>query len=152
MALRTTCIKNVKLKIIKIRTGYQNVCFYYSENLNWAACGPLVGHSCSKAVDRTNHNLLFVKQVKRNVPMVIVRLLTSWHRQQTMQVKWGTSFSSPFAVTNGVRQGGFWDHIYSLFILMNSQSSWAQQEWLNQDLSTGALDPPWGPWAEAFTK
>jgi len=38
MVLGTTCIENVKLKIIKIRTGCQYVaCFYYSESLNWAA-------------------------------------------------------------------------------------------------------------------
>ena len=56
--------------------------------------------------DRTNHNLLFAKLIKRNVPMCIVRLLLSWYRQQTMQVKWGTNYSFPFTVTNGVRQGG----------------------------------------------
>ena len=60
----------------------------------------------SKAFDRTNHNQLFAKLIKRNVPMCIVRLLLSWYRQQTMQVKWGTNYSSPFTVTNGVRQGG----------------------------------------------
>jgi len=60
----------------------------------------------SKAFDRTNHNLLFAKNFKRNVPMCIVRLLLSWYRQQTMQVKWGTNYTSPFTVTNGVRQGG----------------------------------------------
>jgi len=60
----------------------------------------------TKAFDRTNHNLLFVKVIKRNVPMCKVRLLLSWYRQQTMQVKWGTNYSSPFTVTNGVRQGG----------------------------------------------
>ena len=37
--------------------------------------------------------------------MCIVRLLLSWYRQQTMQVKWGSNYSSPFTVTNGVRQG-----------------------------------------------
>ena len=39
VALRTTCIKNVKFKIIiKIRIGCQYVgYFYYSQNLNWAA-------------------------------------------------------------------------------------------------------------------
>jgi len=38
VALTTTCIKNVKLKIIKIKTGCQFIGkFYYSENLNWAA-------------------------------------------------------------------------------------------------------------------
>jgi len=34
----TTCIKNVKFKVIKITTGCQYVgYFYYSENLNWPA-------------------------------------------------------------------------------------------------------------------
>ena len=61
----------------------------------------------SKAFHRTNHNLLFAKLIKRNVPTCIVRLLLSWYRQQTMQVKWGTNYSSPFTVTNGVRQGVF---------------------------------------------
>jgi len=40
--------------------------------------------------------------------MGIVRLLLSWYRQQTMQVKWGTNyFSSPFTVTNGEGKGKF---------------------------------------------
>jgi len=60
----------------------------------------------SKAFDRTNHNLLFAKLIKCNVSMCIVRLLLSWYRQQTMQVTWCTNYSSPFSVTNGVRQGG----------------------------------------------
>jgi len=34
----------------------------------------------SEAFDRTNHNLLFAKLIKRNVPMFIVRLLLSWYR------------------------------------------------------------------------
>jgi len=62
--------------------------------------------NASKAFDRTNHKLLFAKLSKRNVPMYIIRLLLSWYRQQTMQVKWGTNYSSPFTVSNGVRQGG----------------------------------------------
>jgi len=41
----------------------------------------------SKAFDRTNHNLLFAKLIKRNVPMCIVRLFLSWYRQQTKQVR-----------------------------------------------------------------
>ena len=44
-ALRTACIKNVKFKIIIIRTGCQYAgYFYYSEKLNWAVCGPRVGY------------------------------------------------------------------------------------------------------------
>jgi len=48
VTLTTTCIKNVKFKIIKIRTGYQYVgYFYYSEILNWVACGPRIERSWS---------------------------------------------------------------------------------------------------------
>jgi len=37
VALRTTCIKNVKFKIIKTRTGCQFAGYLnYSKNLNWA--------------------------------------------------------------------------------------------------------------------
>jgi len=44
VVLRTTCTKNVKLKIIKTRTGCQYVgYFYYSKNLNWAAQNPWLG-------------------------------------------------------------------------------------------------------------
>jgi len=39
-------MKNVKFKIIKTRTGCQCVgYFYYSQNLNWAAQNPLLGHT-----------------------------------------------------------------------------------------------------------
>jgi len=61
----------------------------------------------SKTFERTNHNLLFAKRIKRSVPMGIVRLLMSWHKHQTRQVKWGNNFSSPFTVINGVRQAQF---------------------------------------------
>jgi len=44
MALRTTCIKNIKFKIIKMRTVCQNIGYFsYSENLNWAAQNLRVG-------------------------------------------------------------------------------------------------------------
>jgi len=41
----------------------------------------------SKAFDKTDHNLLFAKLVKRNVLVCIVRLLMSLYRQQTMEIK-----------------------------------------------------------------
>jgi len=51
MSLGTTCIENVKLKIVKIRTGCQYVgCFYYSENLNWAAQNLRLGRGLDVAV------------------------------------------------------------------------------------------------------
>jgi len=43
VALSTTCIKNIKFKIIKIRTGCHVGYFYYSKNLNWSAQNPQLG-------------------------------------------------------------------------------------------------------------
>ena len=60
----------------------------------------------SKAFDRVEHWSLFKKLIDRNVPLVVVRILVHWYRQQTLCVKWGRNTSSFFTVSNGVRQGG----------------------------------------------
>ena len=60
----------------------------------------------SKAFDRVDHCILFGKLLDRNVPKIIVRLLYFWYSTQTFIIKWGNTLSSPFSVTNGVRQGG----------------------------------------------
>jgi len=45
VALKTTCIKNVKLKIVQIRTGCRYIRhFNHSQNLNWAAQSLRLGH------------------------------------------------------------------------------------------------------------
>ena len=59
-----------------------------------------------KAFDRVEHWSLFKKLIDRNVPLVVVRLLVHWYRQQTLCVKWERNTSSFFTVTNGVGQGG----------------------------------------------
>jgi len=56
MALRTTCIKNVKLKIIKTRAGCHYVGhLYYSKNLNWAAQNLHLGSRLDIAVLDTSN-------------------------------------------------------------------------------------------------
>lgn len=60
----------------------------------------------SKAFDRVKHSVLFTKLLKRGAPIYIVRLLVYWYSHQTMYVRWGGAMSTPFSVTNGVRQGG----------------------------------------------
>ena len=53
----TTCIKNVKFKIIEIRTGCQYVgYFYYSQNLNLAAQDPRLGRGLDIVVHMYRHN------------------------------------------------------------------------------------------------
>ena len=44
--------------------------------------------------------------IKRNVPLVIGRIIAFWYQMQTMCVKWGKVNSAYFNVSNGVRQGG----------------------------------------------
>ena len=44
--------------------------------------------------------------IKRNVPLVIVRIIAFWYQMQTMCVTWGKVNSVYFNVSNGVRQGG----------------------------------------------
>ena len=60
----------------------------------------------SKAFDRVNHKKLFTLLLQRGVSKLIVRLLSYWYSHQRLFVKWGSTLSSPFNVTNGVRQGG----------------------------------------------
>ena len=59
----------------------------------------------SKAFDRVNHSVLFVKLLERNLPDIYVRLLIHMYRKQTSKVMWNQLESNEFALTNGVKQG-----------------------------------------------
>ena len=60
----------------------------------------------SKAFDRVEHCNLFSKLMSRKLPKIVVRLLFNWYCTQMFTIKWGSTYSDPFTVTNGVRQGG----------------------------------------------
>ena len=60
----------------------------------------------SRAFDLISHGKLFLKLLERGVPLYLIRILQFWYSHQTMQVRWGSSTSTPFLVSNGVRQGG----------------------------------------------
>jgi len=63
VAIRTTCIKNVKLKIIKIRTGCQYVrCLYYSEKVNLVAQNLRLGRGLDIADVNDHFNTFLVYQ------------------------------------------------------------------------------------------
>ena len=71
----------------------------------------------SKAFDRVKHSVLFDKLVQRGVPGYIVRILCYWYAQQTMCVRWGSSISASFRVSNGVRQGGILSpHMFNVYV------------------------------------
>ena len=58
----------------------------------------------SKAFDRVDHHALFQKLLRRNLPPVVVWLLLFWYQQRSVQVRWQSSLSEPFGVSNGVWQ------------------------------------------------
>ena len=60
----------------------------------------------SKAFNKINHWVSFKKLLNRGVPIYLVNVLCYWYQHQSMYVKWGSTLSSKFQVTNGVRQGG----------------------------------------------
>ena len=59
----------------------------------------------SKAFDMVDHGILFQKLINRGLPSPITRFLLSWYRTQKMRVRWESSYSDAFNVSNGVRQG-----------------------------------------------
>ena len=59
----------------------------------------------SKAYDRISHKTLFNQLIKRNVPIIFVRIIAYWYKFQQLYIKWGNTTSTSFSVSNGVRQG-----------------------------------------------
>ena len=60
----------------------------------------------SKAFDRVNHWTLFLKMIDSGMPPIFVRLIVTWYCEQHACVRWGSTLSPKFNVSNGVRQGG----------------------------------------------
>ena len=71
----------------------------------------------SKAFDRVNHTILFEKLLHRDLPLPVARLLLSWYTHQELKVRWSSSFSKPFHISNRVLQGGVLSPIlFTLYI------------------------------------
>ena len=75
----------------------------FKTSFNFSICCFL---DASKAFDKINHWVLFKKLLYRGVPIYLVKVLCYWYQHQSMYVKWGSTLSSKFQVTNCVRQGG----------------------------------------------
>ena len=58
-----------------------------------------------KAFDKVNHYILFKKLSEDNAPEIFVKLLANWYSRQLLCVRWGTTYSKFFTVSNRVKQG-----------------------------------------------
>ena len=71
----------------------------------------------SKAFDRVSHSELQNVLLKRGVPKYIVCLLRNWYSEQRMSVRWGSTVSSEFTVSCGVKQGSkISPHLFNLYM------------------------------------
>ena len=55
--------------------------------------------------DRCSWSVIFSSLKKRHLPAVVIRALLFIYTEQSAVVKWGSSVSEPFRLTNGTRQG-----------------------------------------------
>ena len=76
---------------------------YFIENGSEIAFGIFL--DLSKACDRVNHALLFVKLMERHTPTFIMKFPLNWYKEQNLYAKWNSSKSASFKTSNGVRQG-----------------------------------------------
>ena len=59
----------------------------------------------TKAFDKTNHHALFIKLMKRYIPVDLLDTLVYWLSNNWSCIKWFNTFSLPFKICFGVRQG-----------------------------------------------
>ncbi len=72
---------------------------------------------CSKAFDLIKHDKLLEKLVSKDVPPVIIRVLTFMYINGKARVKWNKEVSEYFNVSNGVRQCSVLSpYLFSIYI------------------------------------
>ena len=71
----------------------------------------------SKAFERVNRSILFLKLSNRGIPQYVIRIFSYWYENQQICVRWGGTYSTFFSVTNGVRQGSILSpYLFNVYI------------------------------------
>ena len=71
----------------------------------------------SKAFDRMNHYVLFVKLMEKKLPSEILNIMEKWFILSETCVRWGDQNSAFFKLSAGVRQGGVLSpFLFAIFI------------------------------------
>ena len=72
---------------------------------------------CSKGFDKVNHHGIYIKLMKRGVPLCILNLIIYWYANLTSLVRWNNVHSESFRVPSGVRQGGVLSpHLFAIYM------------------------------------
>ena len=104
------------------KLGFDELQFSYQNKCNTAMCTWLViestdhflwngsdVYSCfmdmRKAFDMVKYSTLFKKLMGRKLSPIFMRLMLVMYISQKANVRWGTSSSTSFSITNGVKQG-----------------------------------------------
>jgi hypothetical protein len=88
----------------------------------------------SKAFDKVNLHILFVKLMDRKIPINILLLLDRWYSKSYSSVKWLNVISQPYKLTAGVRQGGVLSpFLFAIYVddLLNKLNSCALGCYIN---------------------
>ena len=59
-----------------------------------------------KAFDRVNRQKLILKQTQRDVPKHLLKVICNEFNNQSVYVRWGSTYSECFPVGNGFKQEG----------------------------------------------
>ena len=87
---------------------------YYIDHGSRTYCAFL---DASKAFDRLVHSGLFIKLMKRNVPLKFLNIIITWYDGLKCRVKWNNFYGGWFDVRAGVRQGGVLSpDFYSIYV------------------------------------
>ena len=71
----------------------------------------------TKAFDKVNHASLYMKLMKRHIPLQLLQLLENWLSDSFACVKWVSSWSQMFQIISGVRQGSVLSpFLFAIFI------------------------------------
>ena len=59
----------------------------------------------SKAFDKVNHHAVFIKLMRRNIPVNLIEIIKNLFSGCLACIRWGNSWSTEFAIEFGLRQG-----------------------------------------------
>jgi exonuclease III len=94
----------------KKRLGCNHALFVVKTVVDYFTAAGSVVNLCaldmSKAFDKVNHSLMFMKLMDRCVPAAVINVLVHWYGMCNAVVRWNGALSYVFQLQCGVRQGG----------------------------------------------